>query len=134
MEGSIDTQVAQFVDLIENRYLSTSQTYDPMDLGEKVSFFTLDVISHLAFGQAFGYRERDDDVYGYLEMSKTALPVMMAISDVPVIAEILQSRLLRVLLPSEADKVCFGAFIAQVPKTSGHLFMTDETTGLRKGS
>jgi hypothetical protein len=111
MEGSIDAQIAKFVDLVETKYMSTAQTYHPMDLGEKTSFFTLDVISDLAFGQAFGYLERDEDVYGYLEMSKTALPIMMAISDVPLIADILQSRMFRALLPSEADKAGFGAFI-----------------------
>jgi len=111
MEGSVNTQIANFVELIETKYLSTAQTYRPMDLGEKTSLFTLDVISDLAFGQAFGYLEKDEDVYGYLQMSKAALPVMMAISDVPVIADILQSRLFRALLPSEADKAGFGAFI-----------------------
>lgn len=111
MEGTIDAQIKNFIELIETKYLSTLETYHPMDLGEKTSFFTLDVISDLAFGQAFGYLERDDDVYGYLAMSKTALPVMMAISDVPAIADILQSRLFRALLPSEADKAGFGAFI-----------------------
>jgi hypothetical protein len=117
MEGSVDTQVAKFVDLVETKYLSTSEFYCPMDLGQKTSFFTLDVISDLAFGQAFGYLETDHDVYGYLEMSKTALPLMMAISDVPTIADILQSRLFRALLPSEADKAGFGAFIGHVSRT-----------------
>lgn len=58
MEGSIQTQIDKSIDLIETKYLSTSVTDHPIELGEKTSFFTLDVISDLAFGQAFGYLER----------------------------------------------------------------------------
>ncbi|KAF3037391.1 hypothetical protein E8E11_000820 [Didymella keratinophila] len=122
MEGSIDTQIANFVKLIETKYSSTARYYRPMDLGEKTSLFTLDVISDLAFGQAFGCLEKDEDVYGYLHMSKTALPMMMAISDVPVMADILQSRLFRALLPSEADKAGFGAFIGIAKRLVGERF------------
>jgi hypothetical protein len=111
MEGSVDTQVANFVDLIEKKYISTSRDYQPMDFGEKASFFTLDVISHLAFGQAFGYLDTDKDVYDYLSMTKSAIPFMMTVADVPALADILQSRIFRGLLPSEADKAGFGAFI-----------------------
>ena len=111
MEGTVDKQVVNFVDLIDAKYVSTSQNFRFMDFSEKASFFTLDVISELAFGKAFGYLETDQDVYDYLSMSKAAIPALMALSDVPVLAEILQSRLLRGLLPSEADKAGFGAFI-----------------------
>lgn len=111
MEGTIDTQIANFVNLIEKSYLSTSQVYRPMDFGEKASFFTLDVISDLAFGQAFGYLDSDEDVYEYLKITKAAIPFMMFVADVPVLADVLQSRLFRGLLPSEADKAGFGAFI-----------------------
>lgn len=118
MEGTVDVQVANFVNLIETKYVSTSEDYRPMDLGEKVSFFTLDVISDLAFGQAFGYLDTDKDVYGYLEMTKTNIPFMMAVSNVPTLADILQSRALRGLLPSEVDKAGFGAFIGCVSNCS----------------
>ena len=111
MEGSVDAQVANFVQLIESKYLSTSNQYLPMDLDEKASFFTLDVISDLAFGQAFGYLTEDRDVYDYLKMSKSAIPFMVTVADVPALAGILQSRLLRGIMPSEADKAGFGAFI-----------------------
>lgn len=111
MEGTIDTQVGNLMHLIESKYLSTSKDYRPMDFGEKTSFFTLDVISELAFGQAFGFIQADSDVYHYLKMTKSAIPFMMAVADVPALASILQSRVLRGLLPSEADKVGFGAFI-----------------------
>ena len=35
--------------------------YRPMDFVQKTQFFTLDVISALAFGVPFGYLARDED-------------------------------------------------------------------------
>lgn len=111
MEGSIDLQIANLIHLIQTKYLSTADNYRPMDFGEKASYFTLDVISELAFGQAFGYIENDDDVFDYLKITKTYIPIMMIVANVPSLATMLQSRYLRGLLPSESDKLGFGAFI-----------------------
>ncbi|KAH7079455.1 cytochrome P450 [Paraphoma chrysanthemicola] len=125
MEGSIDAQIATLVHLISTKYLSTTQSYRPMDFGEKASFFTLDVISELAFGQAFGYVEHDKDVYDYLKITETFIPIMMVIANVPSLADMLQSRLLRGLLPSESDKLGFGAFIGIAKKLVGERFGPD---------
>ncbi|KAF2022501.1 cytochrome P450, partial [Setomelanomma holmii] len=76
MEGSIDAQIAKLVQLVGTKYLSTTHDYRPMDFGEKASFLTLDVISELAFGQAFGYVENDADVYEYLKITETFIPIM----------------------------------------------------------
>lgn len=111
MEGTIDTQVANLIQLIESKYISTSQDHVPLDFGEKSSFFTLDAISDLAFGQAFGYLNRDEDIYNFLSITRASIPFLMLIANVPILADILQSRFLRRLMPSEADKAGFGAFI-----------------------
>ncbi|KAH7413819.1 cytochrome P450 [Phaeosphaeria sp. MPI-PUGE-AT-0046c] len=125
MEDSIDLLVASFVHLIENKYLSTADSYRPMDFGEKASYFTLDVISELAFGQAFGYLETDDDVFDYLKITKTYIPIMMVVANVPSLATMLQSRYLRGLLPSESDKLGFGAFIGVAKKVVAQRFGPD---------
>jgi hypothetical protein len=111
MEGSVDMEVAKLVHLLETKYISTPQEYRPVDFGEKASFFTLDVISELAFGEAFGYLDQDVDVFDYLAITKTFLPIMVTLGDIPFLAKSLQSRYLRGLLPSESDKLGFGAFI-----------------------
>jgi hypothetical protein len=114
MEGSIDEQIAKLVRLVETKYLSTVDSYRPIDFGEKASFFTLDVISELAFGEAFGYLDADGDVYDYLKTTKTFIPIMMVLSNIPSLATLLQSRLFRGLMPSDSDKLGFGAFIGYV--------------------
>jgi hypothetical protein len=111
MEGTVNDQVANFIQLIESKYISTGQDHVPMEFGQKSSFFTLDTISALAFGEAFGYLDKDEDVYDFLSITKASIPFLMLIANVPILADILQSKLLRKLMPSEADKVGFGAFI-----------------------
>ena len=125
MEGTVDTQIANFVHLVETKYLSTASDYRPINFGQKTSFFTLDVISALAFGEAFGYLDTDSDIFDYLKITQSAIPFMMAVADVPILADILQSRILRRLLPSEADKAGFGAFIGFVHYL-GLVFSTSE--------
>jgi len=107
----MDAQIAKLIHLIEAKYLSTVESYCPIDFAEKASFFTLDVISDLAFGNAFGYLDQDADVYDYLKMTKTFIPIMVTLGNLPWLASLLQSRLLRGLMPSESDKLGFGAFI-----------------------
>ncbi|KAL1845060.1 hypothetical protein VTK73DRAFT_1208 [Phialemonium thermophilum] len=111
MEKTIENQIARLVELIETKYLSTPTDYRPMDFAQKGQYFTLDVISDLAFGQAFGYLEQDDDVFDYIKITNSYIPVMLVLANVPSMAKLLQSRLLRGLLPKESDKLGFGAFI-----------------------
>lgn len=111
MEKSIDTQIAALVQLIENRYLSTESNYHPLNFSEKASFFTLDVTSELAFGQAFEYLHADRDVYDYFKISKSLFPVMVLTANIPSLADILHSRWMRGLMPKASDKLGFGAFI-----------------------
>lgn len=46
-----------------------------MDLAKKIPFFTLDVISHVGLGEAFGDLKADDDVKGYLRSSEEGLKI-----------------------------------------------------------
>lgn len=111
MEGTINKQIAKFVDLIERKYISSVNDYRPMDLGEKGQFFTLDVISDLAFGKPFGYLEEDDDVFDYIKITHSYIPVMLVMANIPALARLTQTKLFRGILPKETDKLGFGAFI-----------------------
>jgi hypothetical protein len=99
------------VDLIKSKYLSTAEEYRPLDFGEKTNYFTMDVITDLSFSQPFGYLTQDHDVYDYFKITKSFIPIVMVLCDLPSLATLLQSRLLRGFLPSESDKLGFGAFI-----------------------
>jgi hypothetical protein len=62
MEGTIDRQIRQLIDLVETKYMSTNRNHRPVDFALISQYFTLDAVSDLAFGQAFGYMERNDDL------------------------------------------------------------------------
>ncbi|KAK4107196.1 cytochrome P450 [Canariomyces notabilis] len=125
METTIETRIAKLVDLIETKYLSTHGQYRPMDFAQKTQYFTLDVISDLAFGHPLGYLDQDDDVYDYIKITKASIPAMMILSNMPVLANIMQSRFLRSLLPKDTDKIGFGAFIGVTKKVVAARFASD---------
>ncbi|KUJ15933.1 cytochrome P450 [Mollisia scopiformis] len=111
MEGTIDKQIQNLINLIERKYLSTNKKSEPMDLGQKGQFFTLDVISDLAFGKALGFLDKDEDVFEYIKITEQYIPAMLVMANIPWLARLTHTRLFRSLLPNEADKLGFGAFI-----------------------
>ena len=96
---------------MKTKYISTSDEFHPLDFGEKASYFTMDVITDLSFSRPFGFLTQDKDVYDYFKITKSFVPIMMVLSDLPSLATLLQSRFLRSMMPSESDKLGFGAFI-----------------------
>lgn len=98
--------------MLERKYISTNSTYVPVDFARVAQYFTLDVISDVAFGKSFGFLTTDSDVHEYIKMTEDSMPIMMVISVNPWIANLLQTRLFSRLLPSETDKLGFGKFIA----------------------
>lgn len=111
METTIDSQIAKLIELIESKYISTGSDYRPMDFGEKGQFFTLDTISELAFGHAFGFMDTDGDKYDYIKITKGFIPFMVFLCHATPLATLLHSRPFRGLFPKSGDKIGFGAFI-----------------------
>lgn len=84
-----------------------------MDFGRKASYFTLDVISSLAFGKAFGDLERDEDVHKYIEMIEETGPSIILLTVLPWIMTLLQLPILKSFLPSAKDNFGFGKIMGQ---------------------
>ncbi|CZR60661.1 related to pisatin demethylase (cytochrome P450) [Phialocephala subalpina] len=82
-----------------------------MDLGEKGQFFTLDVISDLAFGKPFGYLAQDCDPFDYIKITEQYIPAMLVMANLPWLARLTHTRLFASAFPKESDKLGFGAFI-----------------------
>ena len=94
--------------LLDTKYISTSTDTKPFDLAEKTQFYALDVIGDISWGKPFGYLETDKDLYDYNTINMTSLPVMDLISVFPWLGRLAHSWPLRLVLPSEGDKVGFG--------------------------
>lgn len=84
LEADIDYCVESFVNLIRTKYLSTNNDVKPMDFGKKAQFFTLDVITNISYGKAFGYLEQDTDLHEYIKTSDDILPYITFFASVPL--------------------------------------------------
>jgi len=104
----VDRQLLKLVALIDAKYLSTPGSLRPFDLSTKTQFFALDVISDVSFGSAFGFLAEDKDLYQYLEINDSAVPVMNMLQAMPWLTGILYRWPLRLALPSDGDRVGFG--------------------------
>ncbi|KAI4944515.1 hypothetical protein J4E86_009574 [Alternaria arbusti] len=118
LEPSIDLHVKELVTLVR-KYAASKASTKPsqaMDLAQKIPFFTLDVISHVGLGEAFGDLNADKDLKDYLKSSEEGLKIgntafAMGIAwlrDTPIIGPAIS--------PSEKDATGFGNMMAQARK------------------
>ncbi|KAH7348871.1 pisatin demethylase [Rhexocercosporidium sp. MPI-PUGE-AT-0058] len=121
MEQKIDENVANLVSLVE-KYLTTGSEFKPFDFGRKAQYFTLDVITHLAYGRAFGFLETDSDVYEYIKTVEETLPAAMLVTVLPWMNWLLQTKLVKLILPSEKDPIGFGKLLGIAKETVGKRF------------
>ncbi|WQF88082.1 Putative cytochrome P450 [Colletotrichum destructivum] len=112
LEPTIDQRLEELIYLIRSKYLSSNAETMPMDLAKKIQYFTLDVISSVGLGKAFGMLRADNDVDDYLKsteegLSAVGLTVALGVSwmaQAPFIG--------RFLAPSPTDNNGFGKMIA----------------------
>jgi cytochrome P450 len=135
LEPSIDTHVKELIYLIRSKY-ATSNTgatpSKPMDMATKIQYLTLDVISSVGLGKAFGDLKADDDVNDYLKASEEGLKIgNMAfgmgsswLRNVPIIGPAIS--------PSEKDAKGFGKMMAEARKAveERKLKSTDERSDM----
>jgi cytochrome P450 len=83
-----------------------------MDFARLAQYFTLDVLSKIAFGSAFGYLEANEDLYDYNKTSTEFLPILEMITNHPSIRSIMTSRLVQALAaPKGTDKIGQGRIL-----------------------
>ncbi|KAK3323363.1 cytochrome P450 71A20 [Cercophora scortea] len=101
LHSVVDRRIADFVDLIERKYLSTEGDYRPMDLAEKAEFMTLDVISDMAIGHCFGCLQEDRDTFGQIDFVTGSLPLLVVMAVVPGSLVLLRNPIARAFLPKD---------------------------------
>ncbi|CRK36453.1 hypothetical protein BN1708_007052 [Verticillium longisporum] len=134
LETAIDAQMLSLVRLIEERYVSTSGDFRPMDFASKMQYLTLDIITSLAFGECFGYLSQDKDVHNYIQITEESMPVMMTFVAKKVVAEriasdkvqrdMLGSFLAHGLTPEEAEGEALVQVLAGSDTTATAMRMT----------
>jgi len=111
LEARVDGNVLALVNLIETRYIAENRLFD---FGRKAQYFTLDVISDLAYGDPFGFLEKDADQHDYIKITEEQFSMLLTLTVYPWIISALSSPLLKFLLPTEDDPFGFGKFMGQV--------------------
>lgn len=116
LEMDIDERLQELLHLIRSKYISTSTGSKPMDLARKAQYFTLDVISTIGFGEAFGDLKADADLNDYIKSGEQGLSIV-AISAALGLTKYLQwSPVARLLGPSERDESGFGKMMGVARK------------------
>jgi hypothetical protein len=114
LQEGMDKNIAHFIRLLEEKYLSTNDDLRPVDLAAKIRFFANDNISRVAFSQEFGFMDADDDLWGYIHQVHTSLRAGQVFSLVPWFRKVVQSPLFKGLLPSHTDPSGVGAMLGFV--------------------
>ncbi|KAA6412103.1 MAG: cytochrome p450 [Lasallia pustulata] len=109
LEKSIDDRVQDLVNLIGRKYISTGTTLRTLDFAQVAQYFTMDVLTDVAFGAPFGYLNRDEDVHDYIKTIRSFMPVLELKTNHPVVNALMGSRLVKALLaPTAHDRTGMG--------------------------
>jgi cytochrome P450 len=118
LESSIDGHVKELVDLIAKYAAPAASTLPstPVDMAQKIPFFTLDVISHVGLGTPFGNLRANTDVNNYLKSSEEGLKIgntafalgLAGLRELPIIGPAIS--------PSEKDVSGYGRMMAEARK------------------
>lgn len=115
----MDQNLAAFIELI-GKYVSDE--YKPMDFGRKAQYFTLDVISAVAYGKPFGYLATDSDVYDYIQTCEEIYPAIGVMTTFPSMNWLLTRDIVQKYLPSDKDPVGFGKIMGISKQIVGERF------------
>lgn len=108
-ERDIDTVMWDVVNLIDNKYLSRNGNTRPFDHSAVMQYLTLDVVTSLSLGKAFGFVKEDKDIYEYCQTMWGNFPVMNFLMSYPPIISLLSlPAVQRNTAPSMKDRAGLG--------------------------
>lgn len=114
VEAGLNEQLHALIAVLGRNYIACSEhsSQPLLDLGPISVYFTLDVITRLAFGREFGYLKDETDHFNFLGSLKNLWPIMSTSADVPWIRRVLFSKVfLKMFGPKTTDKTGFGALM-----------------------
>ncbi|MCJ1269296.1 hypothetical protein MMC22_009187 [Lobaria immixta] len=110
LEHGIDRQLTTLLDLIKSKYVSpSSSTSTLMDWGMKASFFTVDSITDVTFGEPVGDLAEDADKFEFLSNTESSLPIVSVFTCYTWMLKLLQIPVFHKLIaPSPEERSGFG--------------------------
>lgn len=108
LEAGVDAQVAHLVAVLRHRVGA-----GPVDLAKPLRDLTLDVITRLAFGEAFGFLDAEGDLYGFQASVDQTMAAMTLTTEVPLLRALMRSRALTPLFLWSLARTGVGRVLAR---------------------
>ncbi|KAI0509404.1 pisatin demethylase [Xylaria bambusicola] len=107
LEPGMDEQVKALIANIRQNMSSNPSSV--IDLAPLMSYFTMDVITKVAFGQEYGYLKANEDLYSFLKEVRDNWPKFALMVDIPLVRDILLNPVsLKLFGPSVTDSQGMG--------------------------
>ncbi|KAI1773371.1 cytochrome P450 [Hypoxylon cercidicola] len=94
IEVAVDSQIINLINTIRRKHLTTKTKFCNVDLVNIIRRFTLDILTRLGYGQAFGFQDADEELYDYATHLERALKTMSLSQEVPFLRRIVFSKFL----------------------------------------
>ncbi|KAI1140290.1 cytochrome P450 [Hypoxylon sp. FL0543] len=105
LEIAVDSQIVHFIDVVRRKHLTTKDRVRNVDLAILSRYFTLDVITRLAYGKAFGFLDADGDLYRYTSQVDQLTKAQNLAQELPFFRRIVFSKIFFALFgPKPSDK------------------------------
>ncbi|GAP93433.2 putative cytochrome p450 [Rosellinia necatrix] len=128
LESGVDEQVMALIDNIRQN-LSDNDGNNPsalLDMAPLMSYFTMDVVTKVAFGREYGYLKANEDLYSFLGEVQQNWPKASLIADFPPVRNIVLSPLfLKLLGPSATDAKGMGKLMGVAKEYVGKRYYPD---------
>lgn len=115
MEEKVEAKIAHLKDILRQRYLSEGDKLNPVDLARASYYFTLDVITDLSYGEAFGFLDAEGDLYNYTRSLDQLLVVTGLFSEIPFLRKFSNTFVGAAFKPKFSDKSGMGRLMGYVP-------------------
>ncbi|KAF2764140.1 pisatin demethylase [Teratosphaeria nubilosa] len=109
LERSVSERILDLLDLIDREYISSADQLRPLDFAKVAQFFTLDMISDVAFGEPIGFLARNEDINGYCQVAEQALPAFEWAAALPAINRFARLPIInKFVMPNAKDPTGVG--------------------------
>lgn len=120
MERKVEAKIAHLKDIIRQRYLSEGENLNSVDLARVTYYFTLDVITDLSYGEAFGFLDAEGDLYDYTSSLDRLLLITGLFSEIPALRSISNTFVGAAVKPKLSDRSGLGRLMGYVSIVPRH--------------
>ncbi|KAH8167060.1 hypothetical protein CIB48_g1177 [Xylaria polymorpha] len=128
LEPGVDEQVKSLINNIRQNLVNDTRNDSSslLDLAPLISYFTMDVITKVAFGQECGYLKANDDLHSFLREVRDNWPKIEMTVNIPLIRNIMLSPLfLKLFGPSVTDTKGMGKLMGVAREYVGKRYLPD---------